>query len=101
MMKESDFKTSFQKKVKKNLKPLAILQYKQDASTVKGFPDTIFIFESIVVFIEFKRAKNAKFQPGQKEWIQKLNDNCHYAYVCHPGNAEEVYNEIKYIVTGK
>lgn len=96
-MKESDFKTKFQQRVKRNLKPLAILQYKQDSTTVKGFPDTMFIFEGVVIFIEFKRSKTAKFQPLQKEWIQKLNDNCHFAYVCHPSNADEVYNEIKNI----
>ena len=96
-MKESDFKTKFQQCVKRNLKPLAILQYKQDSTTVKGFPDTMFIFEGVVIFIEFKRSKTAKFQPLQKEWIQKLNDNCHFAYVCHPSNADDVYNEIKNI----
>ena len=96
-MKESDFKTKFQQRVKRNLKPLAILQYKQDSTTVKGFPDTMLIFEGVVIFIEFKRSKTAKFQPLQKEWIQKLNDNCHFAYVCHPSNADDVYNEIKNI----
>ena len=96
-MKESDVKTKFQQRVKRNLKPLAILQYKQDSTTVKGFPDTMFIFEGVVIFIEFKRSKTAKFQPLQKEWIQKLNDNCHFAYVCHPSNADDVYNEIKNI----
>lgn len=97
-MKESDFKTKFQNKIKKNLKPLAVLQYKQDSTTVKGFPDTLVIFEGAVVFIEFKKSKTAKFQPGQKEWIKKLNDNCHFAYVCHPSNADEIYEEIKAIV---
>lgn len=98
-MKESSFKTKFQQKIKKNLKPTAILQYKQDATTVKGFPDTIILgAESVVVFIEYKRAKNAKFQPGQKEWGEKLTDRNFFYYCVHPDNADEVYKELETIL---
>lgn len=97
-MKESDFKTSFQKKLKKEIKPLAILQYKQDSTTVKGFPDTIVILEGITIFIEFKKSKNAKFQPLQKEWIKKLNDNNHFSFICFPENQNEVLEEIRRLV---
>lgn len=37
-MLERDFKKNFQKRLKKAIKPTAILQYKQDATTVAGFP---------------------------------------------------------------
>lgn len=94
---EGQFKTNFRKKLKK-LGALTVLQYKQDATTVKGFPDSIAIFEGITIFIEFKKSKSAKFQPGQKEWNKKLNENCHYAYIVHPGNADDVLNEIKELV---
>lgn len=95
MVLEKDFKKSFQAKIKKAVKPLAILQYKEDATTVKGFPDTIVILEGITIFIEFKKSKTAKFRPGQKEWNQKLNENGHFAFVCSPDNADEVLAEIK------
>lgn len=97
-IKESDFKANFQKRLKKEVKPLAILQYEQNAKTVKGFPDSIVVMEGITVFIEYKKAKNAKFQPLQKEWLTKLNDNGHFAFVCHPSNADEVLEEIKRLV---
>ena len=97
-MREADFKTKFQNKVKRELKPVAILQYKQDATTVKGFPDALFIFEGIVVFIEFKKSKTARFQEGQKLWLDRLNDNCHFAFVCYPQNADEIFNELKRLV---
>lgn len=96
-MRESSFKTSFQKKLKRVVKPVAILQYKQDATTVKGFPDTIVILEGVTIFIEFKQSKRAKFQPLQKEWIKKLNDNGHFAFICYPENADEVLEKIKEI----
>jgi len=96
-VREADFKSAFQKKLKKAVKPIAILQYKQDSTTVKGFPDTIVILEGITIFIEFKKSKTAKFQTLQKEWIEKLNDNGHFAFVCYPENADKVLEEIKRI----
>ena len=97
MVLEKDFKKAFQTRLKRAVHPLAILQYKQDASTVTGFPDTLVILEGITIFIEYKKSKAAKFRPGQKEWIQKLNDNGHFAFVCTPETADEVLEEIKRI----
>lgn len=97
MTPEGKFKKKFCSDLKKAVHPLAILQYKQDATTVSGFPDTICILEGITVFIEFKKSKTAKFRPGQKEWLKKLNDNGHFAWVCYPENADEVLAEIKRI----
>lgn len=97
MVLEKDFKKSFHTRVKRAVHPLAILQYKQDSTTVAGFPDTIIILEGITIFIEFKKSKTAKFRPGQKEWIEKLNNNGHFAFVCYPENADEVLEEIKRI----
>ena len=96
-MLESEFKKKFCARVKRAVKPITILQYKQDATTVNGFPDTIIILEGITVFIEFKKSKTAKFRPGQKEWIEKLNDNGHFAWVCYPENADDILEEIKRI----
>lgn len=98
-MKEPDFKTKFQQQIKKNLKPTAILQYKQDATTVKGFPDTIILgAESVTVFIEFKKSKRAKFRPGQKEWGEKLNERNFLYYCVCPENADDVYKELETIL---
>lgn len=96
-MLESEFKKKFCARVKRAVKPITILQYKQDATTVNGFPDTIIILEGITIFIEFKKSKTAKFRPGQKEWIEKLNDNGHFAWVCYPENADDILEEIKRI----
>jgi len=96
-MLERDFKKNFQKRLKKEVKPLAILQYKQDATTVAGFPDTLVILEGITIFIEYKKSKTAKFRPGQKEWNAKLNENGHFAFICYPENADKIIEEIKRI----
>lgn len=96
-MLESEFKKKFCARLKKEVKPLAILQYQQSSTTVSGFPDTIVVLEGITIYIEFKRSKTAKFRPGQKEWNKKLNDNGHFAFICYPENADDILKEIKRI----
>ena len=96
-MLESEFKKKFCARVKRAVKPITILQYKQDATTVTGFPDTIVILEGITIYIEFKKSKTAKFRPGQKEWIERLNDKGHFCFVCFPENADDILEEIKRI----
>ena len=90
----------FKKKVCSELRKLGctVLQYQQGVGTVKGFPDTIVIAEGITFFIEFKASKRAKFQPLQKEWIKKLNNNGHFAWVMYPENEKEIMDEIKRIL---
>ena len=91
---EADFKKKFCNKLKKM--NCTVLQYKQDATTVAAFPDTIVLLpEALTVFIEFKKSKNAKFRPGQKEWGEKLKERGYFWWVCYPENAEQVLNEIK------
>lgn len=91
----------FKKKFCQELKKLGCtpLQYMQNGVTVRGFPDTIVLLpESVVVFIEFKKSRTAKYQPGQKEWQQRLRDRGYFAWVCYPENAEQVLKEIKEIL---
>lgn len=95
MVLEKDFKQAFQKRLKKEVHPIAILQYKQDATTIKGFPDTLVILEGIVVFIEYKKSKRAKYQEGQKLWHDRLEAAGHFSFYVYPENADEVLNEIK------
>lgn len=97
-MKEADFKASFRKRLKKELKATAVLQYKQDATTISGFPDTIVLGpESVVFFIEFKQSPRARFRPGQKEWGEKLLARGFFYYCVNPENANQVLAEMKEI----
>lgn len=95
MVLEKDFKQAFQKRLKKEVHPIAILQYKQDATTIKGFPDTLVILEGVVVFIEYKKSKRAKYQEGQKLWHDRLEAAGHFSFYVYPENTDEVLNEIK------
>lgn len=95
MVLERDFKKNFQKELKKRVKPVAILQYKQDATTLKGWPDTMVVLESIVIFIEYKKSAKARFQEGQKMWLKRLEDANHFTFVVYPEIAEDVLKEIE------
>ena len=93
-MKEADFKQKFCKSLKRL--GCTTLQYQQSATTLAGFPDCICLLpEGLTVFIEFKKSKNAKFRPGQKEWIEKLKEREFFAWVVYPENADDVLKEIK------
>lgn len=97
MTPEGKFKKQFCGKLKKL--GCTVLQYKQDSTTVKGFPDTIAILpESLTIFIEFKKSKTAKFQPLQKEWNAKLNERGHFAYIVYPENEAEILAEIRNLI---
>lgn len=97
MVLERDFKKAFQSKLKKM--GCTVLQYKQDSTTIKGFPDTIVLGpEAVVIFIEWKRSKRAKFQPLQKEWGERLLARNFFYYCIYPENADECWNEIKEIL---
>lgn len=96
---EGKLKAHFIKELKKRVKLTAVLQYKQDSTTVNGFPDTILLAdEAVVVFIEFKKSKRAKFQPLQKEWGKKLLDRNFWYYLVYPENEKEVLEELAEIL---
>lgn len=95
---EGRFKADFRQELKK-LGFTAVLQYKQDATTVQGFPDTIALApESVVFFIEFKKSKNAKYRPRQKWWGERLTERGFFHYFVYPENKDEVLREIKEIL---
>lgn len=96
---EGKLKQDFIRKLKKRVKLTAVLQYKQDATTVKAFPDTIILGpEAVTVYIEFKKSKRAKFQPGQKEWGKRLIERNFFYYLVFPENEKEVLDELTEIL---
>lgn len=95
MAKESDF----QAKVIKWLRSKGCMVYKmqQNATTRLATPDVFFIKEGFWGAIECKASARAKFQPGQKEMVAKLND-WSYAAVAWPDNWPEIQKELSVIL---
>lgn len=95
MAKESDF----QAKVIKWLRSKGCIVYKmqQNATTRLATPDVFFIKEGFWGAIECKASARAKFQPGQKEMVAKLND-WSYAAVAYPTNWADIQKELSVIL---
>lgn len=87
----------FKRKFCSQLRKLGVIpvQYQQTATTLAGFPDCICIADGITFYLEFKASSRSKYRPGQKEWIKRLNDMNHFAWVVYPENADEVMAQIK------
>lgn len=95
MPKEADF----QKKVIQWLKSKGCitLKYEANATTRVGIPDVFFCKEGFYGFLECKKAKNSPIRPGQKEFIEKV-DNWSYGKIIYPENFDEVKKELEEIL---
>lgn len=87
-MKESDFQAKIIKWLKS--KGCIALKYQQNATTQAGIADIMFFKEGFYGFIEVKKAKNAAIRPGQREFIEKIN-NWSWGKIVWP----EIWDETK------
>lgn len=92
MPKEKDF----QQKVTKWLrsKGCIVLKYEANATTRVGIPDVFFCKEGFYGFLECKKAKNSPIRPGQKEFIEKI-DNWSYGKIIYPENWAEIRRDLE------
>ena len=90
---------NFQSKVVKWLKSqgCVVLKYEQNSTTHAGVADVFFCKEGFYGFIETKKNRNAKFQPLQKRFIEKMNE-WSYGRVVYPENFDEIKKELKEIL---
>lgn len=95
MAKEADF----QAKLIKWLRSKGCMVYKmqQNATTRLATPDVFFIKEGFWGAIECKASKSSKFQPGQKEMVEKLNE-WSWAKVAYPENWDTIKSELEDIL---
>lgn len=94
-MRESKFQADFIA----SLRELGCICLKQDPAIgkQKGVPDYLVIYRSRWMFLEFKASVSASFQPGQKEWIERLLW-WGFAAVVYPENADVIYSTIERII---
>ena len=86
----------FQSKVVKHLRSKGAFVWKcqQNATTKAGVSDIFFCKEGFYGFIETKKAKNSPLRPGQKEFIEKMND-LSYVRIAYSENFEESKKELE------
>ena len=94
-MKEADFQSKIVKWLRS--KGCMVLKYQQNATTRAGIPDIIFLKEGFWGAIEVKKSKTAKFRPGQKEMVAKMNEMS-WAKAVYPENFDETKKELEEIL---
>lgn len=91
-MKEADFQKTIIRWLRS--KGCMVLKYQQNATTRAGIPDIIFLKEGFWGAIEVKKSKTAKYRPGQKEMVTKMNEMS-WAKIVYPENWAETRKELE------
>lgn len=92
MAKESDLQADIIKYLKK--KGCYVLKTTPGAGVPRGAPDIFFTLEGLWGAIEVKASKKARFQPGQKETVAKL-DEWSWAKVVWPENWKDIKKDLE------
>lgn len=92
-MTEAQFEAKFCQDLKDAYGAMCL---KSDKANITGFPDrTIIMPDGLTIFIEFKKSKDAEYQPLQKAQLDKLKKLGQVVFVCYPENRNEVWAAIE------
>lgn len=91
-VKESDFQAKIIKWLRS--KGCFVMKNQQNATTQKGVADVFFCKEGFYGFLEVKKSKNAKRQPGQEAFIAKMDD-WSYGELVYPENWTDIQSELE------
>lgn len=94
-MLEKDFQAKIVKYLRS--KGALVIKYQQNATTRAAIPDILFLKDGFWGAIEVKKSKTAKYRPGQKEMVAKM-DSMSYARVVYPENWGEMQKELAEIL---
>lgn len=69
---------------------------KNDSSYIQGIPDWTILYKDKWAVLEAKKDKNAKKQPNQPYYVEKLNGMSYSSFV-YPENKDQVLSELEMI----
>lgn len=96
MKKENKFQGELIKEIKQRFPGSEVL--KNDEQYIQGIPDLTVLYKDKWAVLECKREDKAKRQPNQEYYVDKFNTmSC--SHFIHPGNKEEVLNELQRVFT--
>lgn len=93
MARSSRLESGFQDKLLKELKERfpGCMTFKMDQ--IQGIPDLLILYGKQWAVLENKRSANAKRQPNQEYYVDKMNDMS-FARFTYPENKDEVLDEL-------
>lgn len=94
---ESQFQKELMDEIRAEYPGCVIL--KNDAGYIQGFPDWTILYGDKWAVLEAKRKKNAKKQPNQEHYVEKL-DGMSFSRFVYPENKEQVLHDLRKIFEG-
>ena len=91
-MLENKFQAKLIKELKEEFPGCIVM--KNDSSYIQGIPDLLILHGDKWAGLEVKKSANAKKQPNQEYYVDKMNEMS-FAKFIHPGNKEEILNELR------
>lgn len=91
-MLESKFQANLIKKLKEIYPGCMVL--KNDSSYLQGVPDLLVLYNDHWASLEVKKNANARHQPNQDYYVDKMNEMSFSRFIC-PENEEEVLSDLK------
>lgn len=88
---ERDFQKRLIRKIKKDLPGCIVL--KNDPNYLQGFPDLLILYGPRWAAVEVKRSPDAKHQPNQDYYVDRLNRMSYAAFI-NPENERKIRNDI-------
>lgn len=95
-MLENKFQAKLIKEIK-NIFPGCIV-LKNDSSYLQGIPDLLVLYNDRWASIEVKKSANAKRQPNQEYYVDKM-DSMSFSRFVYPDNKDEVLDELRLYFT--
>ena len=89
---ESKFQKELMDEIREMFPGCIIL--KNDSGYIQGFPDWTILYKDKWAILEAKREKNAKKQPNQPYYVEKL-DGMSFSRFVYPENKDEVLRDLR------
>ena len=90
-MLENKFQSKLIKEIKDKFPGCIVM--KNDASYIQGIPDLLVLNKHKWASLEVKKSANAKRQPNQEYYVDKMDDMGFSRFV-HPENKDDVLEEL-------
>ena len=87
---ESGFQDKFRDELKHEFP--GCMTFKMDQ--IQGIPDMLVLYKDKWASLEMKKSANAKHQPNQDYYVEKMNDMSFSRFV-YPENKDEVLDELR------